>query len=330
MVVYPAMSFEIGQRTGVYEFVGIQDNSRNGRIYHVRNAVSDRFELLRILPKELQENQEEVDRFLREIKVHARLTHPNIVAFYSATELDNQLVMTSEFFEGVTLETRLEAGPMPVKEAIACMSQVLAALSYAHEEGVVHREISPANILLGPDGAAKLTGFGLAKSATDAQLTRVGTVMGWLEYMSPEQVTAVDTIDGRTDIYSAGAVLYEMVTGQIPFICKTQFDVMAAHVKTPPPPPIGIKPDLPPELNQIILTALEKDPAKRFQTAAQFLDAVDRVAGVAPPQPERISEMARPPAEVEVWGSQRLLLTGVFTFVVVVMLFFAFLKMARP
>jgi serine/threonine protein kinase len=328
------MSFEIGQRTGVYEFVGIQDNSRSGRTYRVRNAVADRFELLRILPKELQEDREEVDRFLREIKVHSRLSHPNIVAFYSATELDNQLVMTSEFFEGITLETRLEAGAMPLKEAIACISQVLAALQYAHEQGVVHREISPANILIGPDGAVKLTGFGLAKSANDAQLTRVGMVMGWLEYMSPEQVTAVDTIDGRTDIYSAGAVLYEMVTGQIPFICKTQFDVMAAHVKTPAPPPIGIKPDLPPELNQIILKALEKDPAQRFQTAAQFREAID--PGVAPaPQPELVSEIAPPPpaeaeVEVEVWGNQRLLLTGVFTFVVVAMLFFAILKMARP
>ncbi len=325
------MGFEIGQRAGVYEFVGIQDNSRSGRTYSVRNAVADRFELLRILPRELQQNQEEVDRFLREIKVHSRLSHPNIVAFYTATELDNQLVMTSEFFEGITLETKLEAGAMPVKEAIAFMSQILSALNYAHEQGVVHREISPANILLGPDGAVKLTGFGLAKSATDAQLTSVGTVMGWLEYMSPEQVTAVNTVDGRTDIYSAGAVLYEMVTGQIPFVCKTQFDVMAAHVKTPPPPPIGIKPDMPPELNQIILTALAKDPANRFQTAALFRDAIDRVAGVAPaPQPELVSEMARPPAEVEVWGNQRLLLMGVFTFIIVAMLFFLFLKIARP
>ena len=326
------MAFEIGQRTGVYEFIGIQDNSRSGRTYSVRNSIADRFELLRILPKELQENREEVDRFLREIKVHARLSHPNIVSFYTATELEDQLVMTSEFFEGITLETCLEAGAMPVKEAISYMSQVLAALNYAHEHGVVHREISPANILLGPDGAVKLTGFGLAKSATDAQLTRAGTVMGWLEYMSPEQVTAVDTVDGRTDIYSAGAVLYEMVTGQIPFICKTQFDVMAAHVKTPPPPPIGIKPDLPPELNQIILTALEKDPARRFQTAAQFREALDRLVEVSrAPQPEVISKIASPAeAEVEVWGGERLLLTGLFTFIVVAMLFFLFLKMSKP
>jgi serine/threonine protein kinase len=323
------MGFEIGQKAGVYEFVGVEDNARSGRTYRVRNTIADRFELLRILPRELQENREEVERFLREIKVHARLSHPNIVAFYTATELDNQLVMTSEFFESSTLEKRLEAGPMPVKEAIACIRQVLAALSYAHEDGVVHREISPANILLGLDGVVKLTGFGLAKSASDAQLTRAGTVMGWLEYMSPEQVKGVDTVDLRTDIYSAGAVLYEMVTGQIPFVCKTQFDVMAAHVTTPPPPPIGLKPDLPPELNQIILTALAKDPAHRFQTAAQFHDALDRVGGAAPaPQPERVSAIAHP-AEVEVWGSQRLLLTGLFTFIAVAMLFFVFLKIAK-
>jgi serine/threonine-protein kinase len=218
---------------------------------------------------------------------------------------------------------------MPIKEAIACMSQILSALSYAHEHGVMHREISPANILLGADGAVKLTGFGLAKSATDAQLTRAGTVMGWLEYMSPEQVKGVETLDLRTDIYSSGAVLYEMVTGQIPFICKTQFDVMAAHITTPPPPPIGLRPDLPPDLNQIILTALAKDPAHRFQTAAQVRDAIDRVLGVAAaPKAEVVWEMS-PRDEVEVWGSQRLLLAGLFTFVVVAMLFFAFLKIAR-
>src|ERR1700687_1312146 len=139
------MSFEIGHRVGVYEFVGIQDTSRSGRTYRVRNAVADRLELLRILPRELQENQEEVDRFLREIKVHSRLSHPNIVSFYTATEIDGKLVMTSEFFEAITLEKRLESGPMPPDEAIRCMSQVLSALSYAHELGVTHREVSPAN-----------------------------------------------------------------------------------------------------------------------------------------------------------------------------------------
>jgi eukaryotic-like serine/threonine-protein kinase len=313
------MSFEIGQTAGVYQFVGIEDNPRSGRTYKVRNAIASRLELLRILPGEFKEDLEEEERFLREIKVHARLSHPNIVAFYTAVELENRLVMTSEFFESTTLEKRLEAGAMPVNEAVSCMSEVLSALSHAHAQGVIHREISPANILIGTDGTVKLTGFGLAKASTDAQLTQVGMVMGWIEYMSPEQVKGVATLDARTDIYSAGAVLYEMVTGQIPFICKTQFDVMAAHINTPPPPPIGIRPDIPAELNQIILTALAKDPAQRFQTAAEFRDAL--ASWAAPDQTPQLAAAA--------WGNQRLLLTGVFTFIVVAMVFFALLKMTR-
>ena len=313
------MSFEIGQTAGVYQFVGIEDNPRSGRTYKVRNAIAARLELLRILPGEFKEDLEEEERFLREIKVHARLSHPNIVAFYTAVELENRLVMTSEFFESTTLEKRLEAGAMPVNEAVSCMSEVLSALSHAYAQGVIHREISPANILIGTDGTVKLTGFGLAKASTDAQLTQVGMVMGWIEYMSPEQVKGVATLDARTDIYSAGAVLYEMVTGQIPFICKTQFDVMAAHINTPPPPPIGIRPDIPAELNQIILTALAKDPAQRFQTAAEFRDAL--ASWAAPDQTPQLAAAA--------WGNQRLLLTGVFTFIVVAMVFFALLKMTR-
>jgi serine/threonine-protein kinase len=325
------MGFEIGQKAGVYEVVGILDNARSGRTYKVRNSVAERFELLRILPKAIQEDREEVERFLREIKVHSRLSHPNIVSFYSATELDDQLVMTSEFFDGITLEKRLEVGPMPLNEAIACMAQVLDALKCAHEQGVMHREISPTNILLGSGGIVKLTGFGLAKSANDTQLTRVGTVMGWVEYMSPEQVKGMNTEDARTDIYSAGAVLYEMVTGQIPFVRKTQFAVMTAHVNTPPPPPIGLKPDLPSDLNQIILTALAKDPKDRFETAAQFSRALDGLAAVlnpAPP-PDRVWETPPPDPPDKGLAYRKLLLTGVFTFIVVAMVFLVVLKFAR-
>src|SRR6185503_5018708 len=159
------MGFEVGQIAGGYEFVGVQDNTRNGRGFKVRNVLAERLEVLRVLPREPQIGREELDRFLREMKVHARLSHPNIVSFYTATEIDSELVMTSEFFDGITLEQRLAMGSMPLRETIVCMSQVLSALSYAHELGVMHREVSPANILLGSDGTVKLTGFGLAKSS---------------------------------------------------------------------------------------------------------------------------------------------------------------------
>jgi serine/threonine protein kinase len=328
MVVTGYMAFELGQLAGPYEFVAVEENSRTGCAYKVRNTMADRFELLRILPSELQENREEQERFLREIKVHARLSHPNIVSFHTATELGGQAVMISEYFEGTTLEKRLEAGAMQEKEAIACMSQVLSALSYAHEHGVVHREVSPPNIVLGPDGAVKLTGFGLAKSASDPQLTCAGTVMGWLEYMSPEQVKGLDSLDSRTDIYSAGAVLFEMVTGQIPFVRENQFDLMMAHVNAPPPSPLGLKPDLSLELSHIIITALSKDPAERFQTAAKFREALGRIGAAQPPELLPLVPETEPAAEG--WASRSLLLTGVFTFLVVVAAFLALLKIARP
>src|SRR5262245_41704216 len=120
------MSFEVGQTAGCYEFIAVLDNSRIGRAYKVRNVLAERIELLRVLPKELQLDREELDRFLREIKVHARLSHPNIVTFYSATEMNGELVVTSEFFESISLEERLQTGAMPLQEAIVCMSQALS------------------------------------------------------------------------------------------------------------------------------------------------------------------------------------------------------------
>src|SRR5260370_41607820 len=134
------MSFDVGQTAGGYEFVELQESSRIGRAYKVRNLHADRFEVLRVLPKELQLNREDEERFLREIKVHGRMSHPNIVSFYTATEIDGELVTTSEFYDGSTLQQRLEAGPMPLLETIMCMSQVLSALSDAHELGVVRRD----------------------------------------------------------------------------------------------------------------------------------------------------------------------------------------------
>jgi eukaryotic-like serine/threonine-protein kinase len=325
------MSFEVGQIAGGYEFVSVQENSRIGRGYKVRNVLAERLEVLRVLGKEPQIDREELDRFLREIKVHARLSHPNIVSFYTATEINSELVMTSEFFEGITLEQRLESGPMPLQEAIVCMSQVLSALSYAHELGVIHREVSPANILLGSDGTVKLTGFGLAKSQADPELTQVGTVMGWLEYMSPEQVTGSVKPDARTDIYSAGAVLYEMVAGRVPFVCKNQFDLMMAHVNTRPEPPAGADPNL----ARIILTALSKNPSERFQSARQFRDALESVstipsaAAIEPVSAAVIEPVSAAPSPVDQWAFQKLVLTGFVTFIVVLAIFFTFLKITK-
>ena len=314
------MSFEVGQTSGGYEFVAVQDNTRIGRGYKVRNVLAERLEVLRVLPKESPAVREDVDRFLREIKVHARLSHPNIVSFYTATEIGSELVMTSEFFDGITLEQRLKTGPMPLRETIVCMSQVLSALRYAHDMGVIHREVSPANILLGSDGVVKLTGFGMAKSNADPELTQAGTVMGWLEYMSPEQIQGSGKAEARSDLYSAGAVLYEMVAGRVPFVCETQYDLMMAHIEAKPQPPAGVEP----HLAQIILTALEKKPDDRFQTARQFRDALES----AIPIPETVVVAEAAPT-TEKWGLQKLALTGLVTFLVMLAIFFLLLKMSK-
>src|SRR4029453_581450 len=152
----------LGQKAGAYEFLSIEGSSRIGTAYRVRNLMADRIEILRVLQR-ADEDREQANRFLREIKVHARLSHPNLVSFFGAEEIDDQLVMTSEYFEGVSLQQRLAERALPIDEAVGWMSQVLAGLEYAHEHGVVHREGSPVNIRIGEGGKGKLKGFGLAE-----------------------------------------------------------------------------------------------------------------------------------------------------------------------
>ena len=292
------MRFEIGQRVGDYEIIDVLDSSSNGAAYKVRNILAQRFEMLRILPENMQENREKVDRFLREMKVHARLAHPNIVAFYNASQIEGQLVMTTELVEGLTLAELVAEGPIPLARAVDCICQALSALSYAHSRGIVHREITPSNMIVTPDGTVKLTGFGLAKAAGDPQLTQVGVMMGSLEYMSPEQVKGMTTLDARSDIYSVGVVLYELATGKLPFECKSQFDILLAHVNQTPNPPSELQPSLLPELDRIILRALAKEPSDRFQSAKEFGEALESVkpAEKAPLQMPRRERAPEAPA----------------------------------
>ena len=323
-----------GQIVGDYEVIDLLENAHEGVTYKVRNVLVQRFEVLRILPRILQDDPEKVTRFLREAKVHARMSHPNIVSFYHATQLDGQLVMTTELVEGATLAERRESGPLPLAEALKYVSQVLSALAYAHELGFVHRNVTPSNIILTPDGTAKLTGFSLAKATTDPQMTQPGTVMGSLNYISPEQVKGLTELDGRTDIYSLGVVLYEAVTGRRPLHRKSQFEIMLAHVNELPPAPTIVNPEVPAELSEIILTAMAKDPSLRYQTAEEFRQRLDRIRGVHQPAggpvqrpvpiktPDVVMTMTAQPAGRAIswhWNSWRLWAAGFFTFLIVVL-----------
>src|SRR6266849_1111144 len=244
------MAFEIGKIAGGYEFLDVLDSNKTGVAYKVRNLKFNRVEMLRILPRNVQDDQERVERFLREVKVHARLSHPNIITFYNASEIDGQLVMTMELVEGTPLGWRLELGPLPYPEAIRYMSHVLEALSYAHSQGIVHRDVTPANILITPDNRIMLGGFGMAKSATDPNLTQAGTAIGVAQYMSPEQVKGMAILDQRSDLYAVGVVLYQAVTGKLPFEASSQFEIMLAHVNATAKPPRSLVPDLPEGLDR--------------------------------------------------------------------------------
>jgi serine/threonine-protein kinase len=273
------MRFQVGQKAGDYEFLALVEATHTGVSYRVQNLLADREELLKVLPADLQEDQERVERFLREAKIHARLHHPHIAAFYTATRVDGRLVMTSELVEGTSLEQRISSGSLSVEEARKYFDQALSALSYAHGEGVVHRDIKPGHLIITSEDNVKITGFGLAKKATDAQLTQPGIVMGSVHYMSPEQVKGSTELDRRSDIYSLGVVLYEAVTGRKPFDSKSQFEVFVAHVKQEPAPPSSLRAEIPPALDQIILTAMAKQPGSRFQTAAEFRHSLGKLGG---------------------------------------------------
>jgi serine/threonine-protein kinase len=277
------MSEEINKRIGDYQILNELGSGGMGRVYRVRNVISDRIEAMKVLLPDLAGRQELATRFLREIKLMASLNHPNIAQLRTAFTGDNQLVMIMEYVEGTTLADRLEHGPIPAPESLNYIGQVLSALSYAHRQHVIHRDIKPANIMLTHEGVIKLMDFGIARAGDDRGLTMTGTTLGSLGYMSPEQVKGEAT-DARSDLYSVGVSLYEMVTGQRPFRADSDFSLMTAHVKEMPKPPLELQPGLPAALNEIILMAISKDPAQRFQTADAFGNALGSVSVAASAQ----------------------------------------------
>jgi serine/threonine protein kinase len=271
------------KRIGDYQILDELGSGGMGRVWRVRNVISDRIEAMKVLLPDLAGRQELAARFLREIKLMASLNHPNIAQLRTAFTADNQLYMVMEYVEGTTVAQKLEHGAIDVPDAMNYIRQVLDAVSYAHKQNVIHRDIKPANMMLTPQGVIKLMDFGIARAGEDRSLTMTGTTMGSLSYMSPEQVKGEPT-DARSDLYSVGVSLYEMVTGQQPFVATSDYSIMAAHVKETPRPPVELHPGLPSELNEIILMAIAKDPAQRFQTADAFRNALGSVpvTGSAP------------------------------------------------
>jgi len=274
------MNCRIGDKAGGYEVTGVLGAGGMGEIYELRNVISDRAEAMKVLLSDLRSEAELAERFMREIKLQARLRHPNIAGLHTAFEADGQLIMIMKLVDGETLSELLGRKGRDAAAVVDATLQSLSALDYAHSQGVVHRDIKPSNIMVTGDGVVKIMDFGIAKAIKDKSLTRTGNLIGSLHYMLPEQVRGDADIDGRTDIYSLGVVLYEMLTGRKPFDGNSEFSIMKAHLEEAPVPPDEIDGSVDPDLSDVILTAMAKGREERYQGAGAFLADLKEVTSV--------------------------------------------------
>ena len=265
-----------GSSIGDYELLGELGAGGIGKVYKARHHISQRLEALKVLQQDQVGTPEMVERFVREIRVLASLNHPNIAALHTAFRHEDRLVMVMEYVEGEALSSQYLAGRVSMAQAVEYIRQVLQALVYAHERGVIHRDIKPSNILIIglPTPTAKLLDFGLAVSGRDPSFTASGTILGSLYYMSPEQVRG-ERVDARSDLYSLGVTFYEIVSGRRPFEGNSQYEILDGHLRQQPTPPTEVNPNVPLRLAGVILKALVKDQAARYQSAAEFLRVVE-------------------------------------------------------
>jgi eukaryotic-like serine/threonine-protein kinase len=221
------------------------------------------------------------ERFRREAKSAAALSHPNIVSIYDRGEADGTPYIAMEVIEGRSLkELILTRGPLPIGQAIDYAKQILGALRFAHRHGIIHRDIKPHNILLGSENRLRVTDFGIARAGA-SQMTEVGSIMGTAQYLSPEQARGAP-VAAASDVYSLGIVLYEMLTGQVPFTGDTAVEIAMKHLNEAPKPPSALRPEVTRELDQVILRALAKTPEDRYQTADELQEDLDRVEAGLP------------------------------------------------
>ena len=281
------MSLEIGTQVGDYQILGSIGAGAYGEVFRAEHLITHRVDALKMLSDRVPGASEQSQQFIREIQLQASLSHPNIAAVHNAFWTGDGLALVMELVRGEPLSAILRRGRVPLVPGISYMLGALSALAYAHSQGIVHRDIKPENIVVGPDGAVKLTDFGLAQSPSGPGLTECGEFAGTPSYMSPEQVLATGEIGAPSDIYSTGVVLYEIVTGRLPFPGDSPFEVMLSHQSAPPVPPGRIVPGIPPELDQVILTALQKDPDRRFRTATEFQIALHQAGMLAVPGNKR-------------------------------------------
>jgi serine/threonine-protein kinase len=291
------MSITPGENIGPYRIIEQLGSGGMATVYKAYHPALDRYVAIKIMHPAFKADPQFFERFQREARVVAKLEHPNIIPIYDFNEHQGEPYLVMRFVEGDTLKPRMESGPLSSAEILHLTRPVCQALAYAHQQGVLHRDIKPSNIMLSSNGDIFLTDFGLARMVQAGESTLSQDMMiGTPQYISPEQAQGLRELDGRTDVYSLGVVLFEMLTGQVPFTADTPFATVHDHIFTPLPLPTTLNPDLNPAVERMLLKALAKEPADRFETVDELLEGLEASLGPEIAAPSAAAETAPSPA----------------------------------
>jgi tRNA A-37 threonylcarbamoyl transferase component Bud32 len=268
------MPFAEGENIGPYRIIAQLGQGGMATVFKAYHAALDRYVALKVLHPAFFEDQSFIGRFQREARVVAKLEHPNIVPIYDYSEAEKRPYLVMKYIEGETLKARLSRGSLNANEIKRVVDSVGSALAYAHKQGILHRDIKPSNVLIQNDGAMYLADFGLARIAQAGESTLSSdSIMGTPQYISPEQARGDKDLDEGTDIYSFGVMLYEMVVGQVPFSADTPFSIIHDHIYTPLPIPRSVNENVPESVERVLLKALAKERADRYEDVSSMVEA---------------------------------------------------------